>query len=145
MNELELTSAARVPDRWTLVRDVTVLQGKLIVDGFRDLVLVPVSILAGLASLMKAGGHIGTEFYDLLRFGRRTDHWINLFGAADRIYGPRSEDDRFPVSDIDGLVSRVESFIVAEYQNGGVTKQARDRLGQALSALSAGVDKSDTS
>ena len=31
------------PDRWTLLRDLAVLQVKLLVDGFRDLVLVPAS------------------------------------------------------------------------------------------------------
>jgi hypothetical protein len=36
------------PDRWTLLRDLAVLQVKLLVDGFRDLVLVPASLIAGI-------------------------------------------------------------------------------------------------
>ena len=35
-------------DRWTLIRDVAVLQVKLIVDGLRDFILVPISLVAGL-------------------------------------------------------------------------------------------------
>ena len=36
-------------DRRTLIRDVSVLQAKLIVDGLRDLILVPLSIGVRLA------------------------------------------------------------------------------------------------
>ena len=39
-------------DRWSLIRDVAVLQLKLIVDGLRDLVLVPASLVAGIISLV---------------------------------------------------------------------------------------------
>ena len=55
------------PDRWTLIRDIAVFQFKLFVDGVRDLVLVPVSLVLGLVSLLKGGDRVGTEFYDLLR------------------------------------------------------------------------------
>jgi hypothetical protein len=123
------------PDRWTLIRDVAVLQVKLLVDGFRDLVLVPISLFAGLISLVRGGAKPGPEFYDLLRIGRRSERWINLFGAASRVHGPPTAEDRFPVEDIDEMVSRVEAFVVDEYQRGGVTAQAKDRLDSALDLL----------
>ena len=44
-------------------------------------------------------------------------------------------DVNFGNADIDDIASRVETFVVDEYQRGGVTKQARDRLNQALDAL----------
>ncbi len=72
-NELQSVDTGKLPDRWTLLRDKAVLQGKLIIDGLRDFVLVPVSIGAGILSLLKSGGGSGTEFYDLLRAGRRTE------------------------------------------------------------------------
>jgi hypothetical protein len=123
------------PDRWTLIRDVAVLQVKLIVDGFRDLILVPLSIGAGVISLLQARDGPGTQFYDLLRVGRSSDRWINLFGAAERIYGPSSYSDIFPVDDIDQMVARVESFILEEYKSGGVTGEAKNRLAKALNVL----------
>jgi len=124
-----------MPDRWMLIRDILVLQLKLLVDGLRDLILVPISLVIGVISLLKAGNASGSEFYELLRAGRRTEQWINLFGAAERVYGPSISDERFPAEDIDEMVSRVESFLVDEYRQGGVTRQARDRLDRALESL----------
>ena len=124
-----------LPDRWTLIRDILVLQVKLIVDGFRDLVLVPISLLVGMISLLKPGNATGSEFYELLRTGRRSERWINLFGAAERVYGPPKPDDRIFPQDIDDMVSRVETFVVDEYRKGGVTRQAKDQLDRALDSL----------
>ena len=73
------------PAHWTLLRDVGVLQVKLIIDGFRDLLLVPASLIAGLISLVNTqNGKPGSEFYELVSVGRQSERWINLFGAADR-------------------------------------------------------------
>jgi hypothetical protein len=123
------------PDRWTLIRDVAVFQVKLLVDGFRDLVLVPISLFTGLVSLLRGGAKPGSEFYDLLRAGRRSERWINLFGAASRVHGPPTDEERFPVEDIDDMVSRVEAYVVDEYQRGGVTAQAKERLDKALDSI----------
>jgi len=122
-------------DRWTLVRDIGVLQLKLVVDGLRDLVLVPVSLVAGVVSLAKMGHGGGTEFYDLLRLGRKSERWINLFGAADNVPATEENDIDFSNADMDGLVSRVESFVVEEYRKGGVTKQAKEGLDKAFDSL----------
>jgi hypothetical protein len=112
-----------------------VLQLKLIVDGLRDLVLVPISLVAGVVSLAKSGRGGGTEFYDLLRLGRKSERWINLFGAADNSPSVEDEDVEFSNADIDGLVSRVESFVIDEYRKGGVTKQAKVGLDKAIDSL----------
>ncbi len=135
--EMETNSSedGQMPDRWTLIRDILVLQLKLVVDGLRDFILVPVSLVIGIISLVKGGDSSGSQFYELLRTGRRSERWINLFGAAERVYGPSMDDDRFPTEDIDKMVSRVESFVVDEYSKGGVTRQAKDRLDRALDSL----------
>jgi hypothetical protein len=124
-------------DRWTLIRDIAVFQVKLIVDGLRDLILLPISLAVGLLSLLRGGSAPGSEFYDLLRVGRRSEHWINLFGAAEHLHGPAALDDQFAADDIDEIVSRVESFVVDEYNKGGVTAQAKQRLDQALDHLTS--------
>ncbi len=123
------------PDRWTLIRDVAVFQIKLLFDGFRDLLLLPISLIAGIVSLVKGGREPSSEFYDLLRIGRRSERWINLFGAASHLHGPPSDEDRFPVEDVDEMVSRVESYVVDEYRRGGVTAQAKERLDKALDLI----------
>lgn len=125
-----------IPDRRILVRDIAVLQVKLVVDGLRDVILVPVSLVTGLISLLGGGSKPGTEFYDLLRLGRRSERWINLFGAAERVHGPAAPDESLLPEDIDQLATRVESYVIDEYRRGGVTKQAKDRLDRVLGSLS---------
>ncbi|MGI9262532.1 MAG: hypothetical protein ACR2QR_10880 [Woeseiaceae bacterium] len=122
-------------DRWTLSRDIAVLQVKLIVDGLRDFILVPISIVVGLYSLTQTGKPGDNEFYNLLRVGRKSERWINLFGAADRAREPDIERVNFPDDDIDSLVSKFEDFVVDEYKSGGVTKQAKEHLDQMLGSI----------
>jgi hypothetical protein len=129
--------------RWTLIRDLLVFQCKLIADGFRDFLLLPVSLIAGLISLLGKGPNPGPEFYDLLQLGRRSERWINLFGALDTKTGPASDRDKAEGKDFDDLVSRVESFLVEEYRKGGVTAQAKQRLDDALDLLQGGKKRRD--
>lgn len=127
-----------VPDRKTLVKDIAVLQVKLVIDGLRDFVLVPVSLFVGLTSLLRRGNDKGSDFYRLLQTGRESDRWINLFGAADRIDPTDRAADPFPDADIDTLVDRMESFLVQEYESGGVTRQAKERIEQLLARMPRG-------
>ena len=121
------------PPVWTLVRDAAVLQVKLIVDGLRDLLLVPASLVAALVSVARTtDGKPGDEFYRLVSVGKQSERWINLFGALRNAPDHVVEEYQFGAADIDDIVSRVESFVVDEYQRGGVTKQAHDRLNEAI-------------
>ena len=127
---------------WTLIRDAGVLQFKLLVDGFRDLVLLPASLIAAIVSLSASkDGQPGPQFYQLIAAGKKSEQWINLFGAIKNAPEPIEDDINFGSADIDDIVSRVETFVVDEYKRGGVTKQARDRLNQALDALQRGKGK----
>lgn len=124
------------PPKWTLIRDVAVLQVKLLVDGLRDLILVPASLVAGIISLSKTkDGVPGTEFYALVGVGKQSEQWINLFGAYKNAPPEVTGQNHFGEADIDDIVSRVESFVVDEYKRGGVTAQARDRMNKAMDAM----------
>ena len=121
---------------WTLIRDVGVLQVKLLIDGFRDLILLPASLLAGFISLLNTkDGVPGPHFYRLIAAGKQSEGWINLFGALRNAPEDVKPGVNFGTHDIDEIVSKVESFVVDEYQRGGVTRQARDRLSKALDAM----------
>jgi hypothetical protein len=124
-----------VPDRWTLIRDIAVLQVKLVVDGFRDLLLVPVSIIAGAVSLVKGGKRPAPHFYDLMRIGKQSENWINLFGAVDHAQGASPYDDQFTGQDIDSVVRKVEAFVVDEYKKGGLTAQAKEHVDKVLNSI----------
>jgi hypothetical protein len=124
------------PPVWTLIRDIAVLQVKLIVDGLRDVILVPASLIAGIVSLSKTkDGQPGPEFYTLVSVGKQSERWINLFGAIRNAPPEVVEENRFGTADIDDIVSRVETFVVDEYKRGGVTAQARDRMNEALEKM----------
>jgi hypothetical protein len=126
----------RYPDRWTLIRDVAVLQVKLIVDGFRDLLLVPASLVAGIASIVTGTkDRPGPQFYQLVGLGKQSELWINLFKSYEHAPDEVKEEYSLGAADMDELVDRFESFVVDEYQRGGVTKQAKERIDQALNAI----------
>lgn len=95
------------PDTGTIIRDALVLQAKLVVDGLRDAVLIPVSFFAAVISILLPGGKKGMLFYDVVRAGRRSERWINLFIAADRVYPDDAENDF--AADLDDLLQQVES------------------------------------
>lgn len=124
------------PPLWTLIRDIAVLQFKLVVDGLRDLALVPASLIAGFVSLLRTRDGIpGTEFYSLVSVGKQSERWINLFGALRNAPPEVVAQNHFGEADIDDIVSKIETFVVDEYKRGGVTRQARDRMEQAMQAM----------
>lgn len=91
-------------DRWQLVRNVLILQLKLGLDGFRDFLLLPISLVCLLADLMIPGGKPGRYYIRLMALGRRSDRWINLFGE----HGQDAHTDLY--------VKRVEDAVVREYR-----------------------------
>lgn len=124
------------PDRWTLIRDILVLQFKLVVDGVRDFLLVPASLIVGIVSLFSSkDGKPGPQFYRLLGVGKRSEQWINLFGAYR--HSPESISSRGNPADanIDDFVNRMESLVVEEYKRGGVTAQTKKLIDDTLDAI----------
>lgn len=122
--------------RWSLARDIAVFQAKLVVDGLRDLVMVPASLIAGIISLASStDGQPGTHFYRLLGVGKQSERWINLFGALRNAPPDLELPETFPDADLDDIVGKVEAFVIDDQQRGGMTAQARERLERALSAL----------
>ena len=135
MPETPDTSMNRT-DRWTMLRDLAVLQVKLVVDGLRDLILVPASLVAGIISLMSGSdGKPGPQFYHLLALGKQSEQWIDLFGAF-RNAPPNLESlEPFPDTRMDDIVGRIETFVKDEHARGGMTAQAKERFDKALDAM----------
>ena len=138
MNELP-ESENDSSDRWTLLRDIAVLQVKLVVDGLRDLILVPASLIAGIVSLVSgADGRPGDQFYQLLGIGKQSERWIDLFGALRNAPPDLQDFEEFPDAGIDDLVGRLETFVVDEHRKGGMTAQAKARLDKVIDAIGRG-------
>lgn len=97
--------SATAPDaRKTLLRDAVVFQGKLLVDGLRDLILCPISIGAAVIDVMQRDDK--RRFYEVVHYGQRSERWINLFEAAARAEEqPRPEID---LPTLDEFVNRFE-------------------------------------
>ena len=119
-------AAAPARDRWRLIRDIAVLQAKLVADAVRDLLLAPLALVAGIIDLLRPGGGL---FDEVLSIGRRTDRWINLFGHEP------SQDAQAEAS-IDELAGRLEQRLRERYADGGITAQAKDAVDKALDAVS---------
>jgi len=130
-------SGIETPNPWQLLRDVVVFQLRLAMDGLRDVVLSPVSILSAVYGLITQPDDPGKYFNRLLRFGRRTDVWINLFGASARY-----RDDN-PASS-DAYIKKLEDLLVGEYQKGGLVRNLKDRTDGILGRLGQRPDQDDS-
>ncbi len=133
-NIARTTPNAPEPDRWEFLRDVLVFQLKLGLDALRDVLLSPASILLALFGLVADSGNPGRRFYQLLWLGRRSERWIDLFGAADRM-PEMSGLDQNGEGGVDQWMSRVERLIVEQYERGGMTAQAKEAIDRALDAV----------
>ena len=122
--------------RWELFRDVAVFQVKLVLDGVRDVLLSPISLLVTLVGLLTDTERPGRYFYDLLRYGRRTDRWINLFGAQPP-GGPPGEprDGALSRGGVDDFVSLIEDTLVREVERGGMTATAKESVDKLLDRI----------
>jgi len=98
--------------RTELLREAVVLQIKLLVDGMRDAILIPLSIVAALIGLLRGGPDCNREFRRVIKLGRRSERWINLFGQQRPL-----RDDQATGS-MDSILSQVEDAVVEKYRHG---------------------------
>lgn len=114
--------------RLVVLRDVIVFQFKLAMDGIRDLLLSPVSIVAAIAGFIIGGHQPGKYFYSLLKIGHKSDAWINLFGASEK---PGTHD----IEPTDVYIRKIEDLIVQEYEKGGLLRDVKDRFDKLLDQI----------
>ena len=140
-----------VPNRWQVLRDTIAFQFKLLMDGARDVLLSPISIGAAIFGLIFSPDNPGVYFNRLIKFGRKTDAWINLFGASH--YDPNSEtrdSNDIDSNDIDSkdkarntkkdissdaYVKKLENLLIAEYNKGGLIKDLKEGTDTLLEKL----------
>ena len=119
--------------RTRLFRDAAVFQLKLMADGLRDLVLVPVSLVAALAGWLRGGTQPDREFRQVLEAGRKTERWINLFGTH--------EPDEHERQSLDQLLDRAERVVREQARQGTITENASKAIGRALDAAQEAAAK----
>jgi len=113
VNRPHLAMNAQAPNpRAALFRDAAVFQLKLLADGLRDAFLIPLSLVAALIGLLRGGEDCDREYRRVVKLGRRSERWINLFGH-ERPLG-RSH----PAGSMDAVLDKVESTVTAQYRKG---------------------------
>lgn len=75
-----IVSSPRKTGPLTGLRHLLIFQFKLGADALRDLLMSPVSILMFLLDLILRPPQEQSYHEQLMKFGRKTDRWINLFG-----------------------------------------------------------------
>ena len=102
-----------------LVRDYLIFGIKLILDGFKDVILLQVSLVAfalDLIFMLFAGSRRARFFYTVLALGERIDLWLNLYGPArraarnpDGLFGESNAGDDTLLGEIEELVRREQA------------------------------------
>ena len=124
--------------RLQLARDTAILQLKLLVDGLRDAMLIPISLLAALLGFVRGGEEADREFLRVLKLGRRSERWINLFGHQPPL------GRRHPTGSFDQLLDQVESVVMEQYRKGQNTEEARAAIKAAMDAVADNSDQQKT-
>ncbi len=109
--------------RWVILRDLIIFHVKLTIDGTKDIVLAPVSMLAALLDLAFPGRAPGHRFYSVMSVGERFDRWLSLFSAAQK--ATAREDGLFGASPAGApsLLGRLEKIVVG-YRESMITPPA---------------------
>ena len=112
--------------RIRLIRDSAILQAKLVVDGVRDALLIPVALIATLIGLLRGGENCSQEFRRVIELGRRSERWINLFGNQIPL------DTSTKAGSMDSILNQVEAVVVDQVRKGRNAAETRDAVREAL-------------
>ena len=86
--------------RTDTLRDVLIFRAKLWLKGFRDFVLMPLSMGAAVVDVMIGG----STLYAVMKLGDRFERWVHLYGALD---APEEEDAGHDSRSLDHLLNKV--------------------------------------
>jgi len=141
VEEPQDTNPERDP-RHVFLRDAVVFHGKLMLDGFRDVILFPVALITALVDLIRPDDTPGRRFYDVLHFARETEQWIDLFEAADR--APATDRPRPNIDGprLDEFIDDVEKKLRAGHEKGELSASAIEIVEQMLEAARKAMDRS---
>ncbi|MDJ0789550.1 MAG: hypothetical protein QNK05_22380 [Myxococcota bacterium] len=115
-------------DRWVLFRDLLVFSVKAALEAFRDLILIPIALGAGVIGLIFQRNDPGALFRLVIDGGRRFDRWLDLF------------DERKDGGGVAAILGQVEQALIHEHQRGGLTQQAKESIDQALDGLQEALE-----
>jgi hypothetical protein len=110
--------------RWILIRDATVFSVKVGIEALRDVLLIPVGLGSALLGLLVQPDDPERYFRQMLAVGKRFDEYLNLFG--ERTGGSPQ---------VDALFKRIETVLVEQHRQGGITAGAKHAIDRTLDAI----------
>ena len=113
--------------RLQLIWDVILFQFKLAADGLRDILLSPISIVSAIVGMLAGGDEPDRYFKKVLKLGRRSEHWLNLFGHHP--HGNTSDD----------LVKPLQRRVFSEAQNNPWLSKAGLGFNRTLDDVNASI------
>jgi hypothetical protein len=130
-------SSANKEARWMFLRDLVVFQLKMLLDNVRDLVLMPVALVAALIDLILKGEREGARFYRVLRWGWHSEKVIDVYSAIQD-----HPPDNFEIGrdyTVDGVIARLEDVVAREVEKGGTAAGIKNAMDRAIDQLHAGT------
>ena len=134
-------NSAETQNRWSFGRDLLVFQFKLLADGLRDMMLIPASLIAGLVGIIFYRDNPEEPFQTILGLGKRSEHWINLFGSLPRKQQLEASMSASRSGNLDQVVDKLENMLLEQYEKGGITANAKHSIDKSINALHRGIDK----
>ena len=112
------------PSKAVLIRDLFILQLKLVVDAIKDILLIKLALFAVVFDLLFGRPGRPLLFYSVLRLGERFDLWLNLYGAAND--AEVTDDGLFGASRAgsDSLLGRLEQIVRQQVEDIRTTSKA---------------------
>jgi hypothetical protein len=116
--------------RWIFIRDVLVLQVKLLLGNLHNFVLIPATMIAAALDLFVKSDRHGGRFYKVLQWGRELDERIGLYSSLD-LEEERLKDEY----SVDAVIARLEGVIKREFEKGGTAASMKTAVDGALDQL----------
>jgi hypothetical protein len=130
--ERQALRARRPHPRWRIVRDVAILQLKLLIGNVHNLLLMPVALFAGALDILFKNRRDEALLYKTLAWARHFEERIGLYSAL-------REDPHHPPEkySIDAVIARVETAIKKNYESGGTAASMKAAADKAFERMAA--------
>jgi len=89
--------------RKTIIRDVLIFQVKLWLEGFKDIVLMPLSLGAAVIDVFFRRENGCGALYSVMKLGDRFERWVHLYAALDQREWKVEAQEYGHVSDYESL------------------------------------------
>jgi hypothetical protein len=126
--------------RRPLIWQAIIFQLKLGLDALRDVLMSPISIILVITDIVMANNHQQSYFIRLMRLGKKSDHWINLFGVD---LAQTKDQDVQVASDnnVDHWFRKIEEVIKEQQIDGKLSPSGKEKIQKYFRRINQSWDK----